>query len=642
MVAPELAVVRPRVVSPLSGETLLLEDVVADELAAGCRIIQITGEAGTGKTTALAHVAARLADRRGLVFLDDPTAGDIAIQAASLRVICTGRFSLREILGTVSSLVGAPHPPTGQVVLPLAPWTDDESIEYLRGIAPDRCGSALSRLKQSPLAGELRGNAALSRAVLDEFLADEQLTSLRVAVQRIVYRTVSSPLERHVAGQFCLSILQRETDEAARSLDKLASSTADYVRLRLLRHSLVQRLLAAERVAQSILSPYEKPLLRRALPTAVIEELAWLMNADSLLRKSLEEMLSGDDRNLHPPAATLLFAGDRTWRPSEGCRASLAGGQFVEASWQGLKLRLVDDGPSTLAGANLSRANLRESLLERTILCATQLGGASLSKAVLTGADADGANLAGATLIGVTADRIKLRRANLQRAVLDGASLIAASLEGADLTAASLQFVNLTRAWLTGCKIEGADFTGACLREASLSGLVLREATLTEARFAGAQLVGCDLEGVRLDDADFFQADLSGAWLTGSVLPRADFRHADLRNAGLADIHWEHADLRGADLRGCTFHMGSTRSGLVGSPYPGHGSKTGFYTDDYHDQAFKHPEEIRKANLCGADLRGANLSGVDFYLVDLRDAFLDDGIPAYIEQSGGILYDRCW
>jgi hypothetical protein len=50
------------------------------------------------------------------------------------------------------------------------------------------------------------------------------------------------------------------------------------------------------------------------------------------------------------------------------------------------------------------------------------------------------------------------------------------------------------------------------------------------------------------------------------------------------------------------------------------GTRTGFYTDDYEEQGFKAPEEIRKANLRGADLRGAWVLHADFYLVDLRDA----------------------
>ena len=72
---------------------------------------------------------------------------------------------------------------------------------------------------------------------------------------------------------------------------------------------------------------------------------------------------------------------------------------------------------------------------------------------------------------------------------------------------------------------------------------------------------------------------------------------------GLADIDWEGACLREADLTGATFHLGSSRSGLVGSPIACEGSRTGFYTDDYDEQTFKSPEEIRKANLSGADLQ---------------------------------------
>ena len=87
-------------------------------------------------------------------------------------------------------------------------------------------------------------------------------------------------------------------------------------------------------------------------------------------------------------------------------------------------------------------------------------------------------------------------------------------------------------------------------------------------------------------------------------------------------INWERADLRGADLRGASFHLGSSRSGLVGSPIACEGSRTGFYTDDFNEQDFKAPEEIRKANLCGADLRGACLDGVELH--DLTGRHVED------------------
>jgi uncharacterized protein YjbI with pentapeptide repeats len=152
--------------------------------------------------------------------------------------------------------------------------------------------------------------------------------------------------------------------------------------------------------------------------------------------------------------------------------------------------------------------------------------------------------------------------------------------------------------------------------------------------------MGCDLEGLDLPGADFAGAKLSEALLTATSMPGANLRDADLRNTGLAEIDWEGADLRGADLRGASFHLGSSRSGLVGSPIACEGSRTGFYTDDFNEQDFKAPEEIRKANLCGADLRGACLDGVDFYLVDVRAGRYDAGQAEHLRRCGAILYDR--
>ena len=55
------------------------------------------------------------------------------------------------------------------------------------------------------------------------------------------------------------------------------------------------------------------------------------------------------------------------------------------------------------------------------------------------------------------------------------------------------------------------------------------------------------------------------------------------------------ADLRACDFARATFHLGSSRSGLVGSDIAGEGTRTGFYTDESLEASFQVPEDVRKA-----------------------------------------------
>ena len=139
---------------------------------------------------------------------------------------------------------------------------------------------------------------------------------------------------------------------------------------------------------------------------------------------------------------------------------------------------------------------------------------------------------------------------------------------------------------------------------------------------------------------DFSGADLTGSLFTGSRFPEGKFRNAQLVEAGLAEIDWPNADLRDADLTHASFHLGSSRSGLGRQHDPLRRLPTGFYTDDYNEQDYKSPEEIRKACLCGADLRGATLEGTDFYLVDLRDAKYTEDQHEHFARCGAILKSR--
>ncbi len=150
----------------------------------------------------------------------------------------------------------------------------------------------------------------------------------------------------------------------------------------------------------------------------------------------------------------------------------------------------------------------------------------------------------------------------------------------------------------------------------------------------------CDLEDAEAPAANFAFADLIGANLTSSRMPGANFSSAILKGAKLGNVNWEGADLTHAYLNQCTFHFGSSRSGLVGSTIASEGTRMGFYTDEYDQQTYRPPEEIRKANLCGADLTGANLKDTDFYLVDLRGAKYTPDQFEHLRRCGAILFDR--
>ncbi|MBI2922457.1 MAG: pentapeptide repeat-containing protein [Planctomycetes bacterium] len=76
------------------------------------------------------------------------------------------------------------------------------------------------------------------------------------------------------------------------------------------------------------------------------------------------------------------------------------------------------------------------------------------------------------------------------------------------------------------------------------------------------------------------------------------------------------------------------------SPLASEGTRTGFYTDDAGEQDFKPPEEIRKADLRGADLRFARVLDTDFYLVDLRGAKYTLEQGEHFARTGAILQDR--
>jgi uncharacterized protein YjbI with pentapeptide repeats len=606
MIEPQRATVRPRVLCPESGEEIPLEDLVQSYLEGGLsRLLFLEGDAES-VARAIQHLA----------------------------FVFEGISEVKVFPGSSPAVAVRLHAPERKVVrCRLAPWRRDDWIEYLLAKHPEQCASVMRRLLQQKDADRFDGTPCLWQVLLDLLAADEALTSVQDAALRHVYSLFTDPAQLARIQATCLdaSAVSLKNDPAwARThpdspLNALPQDLAAHQGLRLL--------VAADKLAKDLASGAACEGLSRQLPLDLVRVVARGVTSRPEAMAHLRKLVN---KKRWAMAASVLHATGTGWLPARRHLPYLAGAYFCHAVWPEANL------PKLLAyGADFSGADLRRAVLTDAILQNAKLPGACLQDALCTRMNADHANLTRADLSCLRAANAYFRAANLRGANLEGALLVDASLEKAHLEGARLTKADLRGARLEEAGLAGADLSGAILKGARLSGVALREAYCVGAVFAQADLVDCDLEEMELPAADFTEAVLGGALLTATLIPDGRFDGASLNNCGLADIDWERASLRDADLRGASFHLGSSRSGRVGSTIAGEGSKTGFYTDDYNEQDFKAPEEIRKANLCFADLRGANIENVDFYLVDLRGALLDPDQEEHVRRCGAIREARC-
>ena len=616
MIEPVRAAVRPRVVSPETGDAVLLEDEVADWLKSRSRTLSIVGGPGSGKTTALQHLAAHFGPVEGVQWLDDP---DVVDFVSLGRTVYARTAPLGELQG---------------ILLTLAPWTDDELLEHCLNRHREKCLSILQRCRAMPDRDRLKGVPELWAIVLEAMATDDTACDWRKIFADRLSSTLPDKLTRS-AHDYCLNVLLGYGGHAESALRALTAEGWTLNRLPWLRHRAVQISLAAAEVVARLEEKSQLFFLGKKWPDDVLQETAQLLRDSPPASRRLIYVVGGTCDEHHATAASLLHAMNQGWQPPPRPRARLTGAVFADAVWPGINL-----STALLQTVDLSRADLSGAKLEFIEGHRINLGGAKLVEANMRGARMEGANASKADLSGVRAVKSHWAGADFQAANLRGASFYNADLRDGNFTGACLSQSVLCGACFSGATLTGADLSHADLGQANLVKARLCQSTLTGARLAGATLIEADLEGIQFPGADFENADLTRAYLTGSFMPGANFNGAKLCEAGLADVSWEGADLRWADFTNCAFHLGSSRSGLVGSPIACEGSRTGFYTDDFLEQDFKSPEEIRKADLRGVDLRGAIIANADFYLVDLRGARYTSDQADHFRRCGAILVDR--
>jgi uncharacterized protein YjbI with pentapeptide repeats len=473
--------------------------------------------------------------------------------------------------------------------LRMAPWDADEVLDYLMAAHRPRCGAVMESLRSDPDEELLRGAPCLGRAVLDRLAARDPVPPIREALLELAAGPKSRQLPVRVM--------------------RVALRIADGVR--------GTRALRLPRVSRD-----------------VIDATAALLAPHAEAEAALRALCDGPADPRQPMAASILRWLGSGWRPRAPCPI-LAGAYLRGVEWKRAHLPHAE-----LAGADFAFADLESAVLDRADVRHVVLRHARLRDASLIGTDLTCADLSGSDLCGVSARDATWIRASLRDADLSGADLTEAKFAGTDFRGARLIGAQLARSRWKSIRVAGADLRGADLRDASLVRTDLRRVRLDGALFDRARFSSCHMEGARILDAHFDGAFLHGAYMTASHMPGARCRRAWLVGARLAEVSWEGADLRDAKLDRAVFQMGSTREGLVDSPIACEGSRTGYYTDDFNEQSFKSPEEIRKANLRGADLRGARVHLTDFYLVDLRDAKYDANQKMHFRRTGAILENK--
>lgn len=618
-VIPAKAPVAPRAFRTGSTVALRLDQLVTPYIEQHSRgVIYITAPACGGKTTAINHLRATFPADANIAYFDDPQFDHwMSVAGEKLVVLTTSSEGL-----AVSRLAS----------FELTGWTEDDCFEYLASMHRAQCASVMKRLKDDPLVSLLEASPMHLRSVMDDLAGDESLINVGDSLRRAVQRMIG------------------DAKRYDRVLDIAEPALRDpsYVRLQTFLDHGFSRLIAQfciqPAVLLSLCCDTNARLLARGLPAPClgiklsrtgIREIARAARSSVAAIETLDRLIVRSPGLPVGMAASIRLAIDPLWRPAQAKCIDLSGAILNHAQWSNLNLRHSILQHAELRSADLRAAQLGEVIASRANCSGADLQGASLLGARFSGATFDVADLSKVDASGAFLNGATFRYANLSGAILHQAALGGACLDDANLSMAQLVGAHLYRVTVENARFDGADLTGARLKHVNMT-----TASWMGVRFDNALLQACWLDGLELPSASFNHADFKESTLTATRIPGGKFHKASFHQAGLADIDWPDADLRDADFTNASFHMGSSRSGLVDSIIPCEGSKTGFYTDDYFEQDFKSPEEIRKANLCGADLRGANVFKTDWYLVDLRGAHYTPDQGSHFERCRAILHSR--
>jgi uncharacterized protein YjbI with pentapeptide repeats len=505
----------------------------------------------------------------------------------------------------------------------LAPIDRDDVIDCVLARSPQRCQSVLERLQHDHFQWLWNDFEIWSR-LIDELIEsddDVELCLLRLLLREIAptYREPDSfatfRLDKFVNEYYLKSLIVPSTPDGPFAE-------------RLIRLPCLARKLEADRIADRLRARDRKCLLTHCHPVAMTYLVSQIKDDPRVVR-FLRRSLKGPTISA---AMTLLYCLDSSWRPLSLKAEKIQECVFPDAPWARVKWSDL-----SWSGCDFVQANFSDSEFQDVVWLHGQLSGVTWDRSkaqrvMITKCKANGSSW----------NRINWESSHFDGSTFANTDWNESQIKGCRFTGCELESSKVKRAKWQDCRVIGSTFAKSDFSDTDLSGTVFHDCRFVDCTWDRSVLCECKLQGVNFEDnvfdeVDFREALMESALLTGSRGHRLQFCRANLKNAKLAEIVWEGCDLRGANLEGVVFHFGSTRCGLVGSPYPSHGTRTGFYTDTSEELIFKEPEAVRRAALLDCDLRGANLRGVDFYLVDLRGSIMTPEQRDQAEKTGAIL-----
>src|SRR5579884_745843 len=244
---PRRAPVTPRVrLEP----PVTLERLVRDLVAKGKPVrVNLNGPPGSGKTTALQHLAAVLPADAPVRLYDAPPPKLILNPSYCIDIYASDVATAKALFLT----------------LEMAPWTDDDLIEYMLAVHPGRCRAVLPRVLADPTRAGLNGSPTLWRAVLDQMAADDNVVDIDTALWMHLAWELADPARRSAAQSLSLHGLVWTAELPA------STSSLEPRLLAILSSPRAQTLLAAERLVEDLIAGTGNSNLEPVLPRELVE-----------------------------------------------------------------------------------------------------------------------------------------------------------------------------------------------------------------------------------------------------------------------------------------------------------------------------------------------------------------------------------